>query len=250
MRSIARRVAAVVAVVMLSMIMLPTRAFALIDINEATHNPVKPQYLVGSPSAAKPKPYLEYNGRTLEEGVDYTLHWEDNTAPGTGSIWVHGEGPFTASMQIEFEILSGSPVPIYRMYNTKTSEHLYTTNVKEYNSCGTGAYKDWNAESTAWFAPEPTYPGAKPVYRLYNTKSGDHHYTTAVGEKDKLLASGDWNDEGIAFYSGGDVWIHRLYNGKLKRGQHHYTTSYVEVDSLTQNSGWNYEGIGLYAAVK
>ena len=142
-------------------------------------------------------------------------------------------------------------VPIYRMYNTKTSEHLYTRSKKEYDSCGSGTYKDWRAEGVAWRAPAPGSSGAKPVYRLYNLKSGDHHYTTSKGERDSLVASGQWRDEGTAFWSApknasGAIPIYRVYNGRLKRGQHHYTKSATERDSLVKNSGWRDEGVGFY----
>ena len=136
------------------------------------------------------------------------------------------------------------------MYNTKTSEHLYTTRIGEYNACGSGNYADWKQEGVAWRAPSKDHSGAKPVYRLYNLRSGDHHYTTSTGEKNKLLASGDWRDEGIAFYSGGEVPIYRVYNGRLKRGQHHYTKSAVERDSLVANNGWCDEGVGFHAISK
>ena len=141
-------------------------------------------------------------------------------------------------------------VVIYRMYNTRTSEHLYTTRIAEYNSCGIGNYADWRQEGAAWQAPSAGASGAKPVYRLYNLKSGDHHYTTAVGERDVLLASGDWRDEGTAFWSGGDVAVYRMYNGRLKRGQHHYSTSAGERDVLVADYGWRDEGIGFYAVSK
>ena len=140
------------------------------------------------------------------------------------------------------------PVPLYRMYNTKTSEHLWTKSAKEYESAGSGSYADWKAEGVAWYVPVSS---AKPVYRLYNTKSGDHHYTTSMAEKDKLVGSGQWRDEGIAFYSAtakdtNTIKIYRVYNSRLKRGQHHYTRSAAERDSLVKNSGWKDEGIGFY----
>ena len=143
-------------------------------------------------------------------------------------------------------------VPVYRMYNTKTSEHMYTRSAKEYNSCGSGSYADWRAEGVAWYAPKVS---AKPVYRLYNLKSGDHHYTTSANEKAKLIGSGQWRDEGVAFYSaqkddGSSIPIYRVYNGKLKRGQHHYTKSAAERDSLVKNSGWRDEGVGFYGYLK
>ena len=140
-------------------------------------------------------------------------------------------------------------IPIYRMYNTKTSEHMWTKSRTEYESCGWGSYRDWNAEGIAWYAPTKS---STPVYRLYNRKSGDHHYTTSKGERSKLLASGQWRDEGVAFYSDDKkrVPLYRVYNGRLKRGQHHYTASKGERDSLVKNNGWRSEGIGFYGAFK
>ena len=138
--------------------------------------------------------------------------------------------------------------PIFRMYNTRTSEHLYTTSAKEYSSCGSGNYSDWEREGIAWRAPKKS---SRPVYRLYNVKSGDHHYTTSAGERSKLLASGTWRDEGIAFYSApkgsaNAIPLYRVYNGRLKRGQHHYTRSAGERDALVSKHGWRNEGVGFY----
>ena len=150
----------------------------------------------------------------------------------------------------EEPVEAADTVPIYRMYNRKTSEHLYTKSYSEYNSCGKGYYSDWRAEGVAWEAPAPGTYGSVPVYRLYNRISGDHHYTTSKGEKSRLIASGDWRDEGVAFYSGGFVAVYRVYNGRLLRGQHHYTTSASERSSLVSSSGWRDEGIGFYCVRK
>ena len=141
--------------------------------------------------------------------------------------------------------------PIYRMYNIKTSEHLYTTSRAEYRACGAGAYADWRREGIAWRAPNKGDPGAKPVYRLYNLRSGDHHYTTSKGERSSLLATGDWRDEGVAFYSAskstkGTIAVYRVYNGRLQRGQHHYSTSAGERNALVSKHGWRDEGVGFY----
>ena len=148
----------------------------------------------------------------------------------------------------EEPVAAADTVPIYRMYNRKTSEHLYTKSAWEYDSCGVGNYADWKPEGVAWDAPASS---SKPVYRLYNLRSGDHHYTTSAGEKNQLVASGQWRYEGVAFYSAkpsdkGSVRIYRVYNGRLQRGQHHYTTSAQERDSLVKNNGWRDEGIGFY----
>ena len=220
------------------------------NISSAVIDEMLPAHLVGG--VAEPKPTITFNGKKLKEGTDYTLSYAENTyVTLNAQVIATGKGNFTGSKKAYFSIVKGAAVPIYRMYNTKTSEHLYTTNAKEYGMCGTGNYVDWNAEGVAWIAPGKDDYGATPVYRLYNMKSGDHHYTTSKGERDKLLAGGDWRDEGIAFHSAdkanpGNIPVYRVYNGRLKRGQHHYTTSAGERDALVNAHGWRDEGIGFY----
>lgn len=143
---------------------------------------------------------------------------------------------------------AATTVPIYRMYNTRTSEHLYTRSKTEYLSCGRGAYFDWRQEGIAWEAPSTP---SVPVYRLYNARSGDHHYTTSTGERDLLVARHGWRSEGVAFYSArkgetGAIPLYRLYNPGLRRGQHHYTANAAERDLLVARHGWRSEGIGWY----
>ncbi len=141
-------------------------------------------------------------------------------------------------------------VPIYRMYNSVTSEHLYTTSKAEFDSCGKGAYKDWKAEGVAWNAPAKGTAGASPVWRLYNEGLGDHHYTASAGERDALVSKAGWKVEGVAFYTAakgnGTVGLYRLYNGGLMKGQHHYTASAGERDALVANAGWKAEGVAFY----
>ncbi len=137
--------------------------------------------------------------------------------------------------------------PIFRLYNHKTSEHLYTSNVMEYDQLPLITNGDWVAEGIAWWAPASS---KSPVYRLYNPVLGDHHYTMSPQEVDVLCARHGWQREGIAFYSDDEmrVPLHRLYNGRLRKGQHHYTASNKERDTLAGNWGWKKEGTGFYGA--
>ena len=175
---------------------------------------------------------ISYLGKTYKNNDVYVYQGENKADITVGSL--------------RFKL--AYPAPLYRMYNTKTSEHLWTKSKKEYESAGSGSYADWKAEGVAWYVPTSS---SKPVYRLYNTKSGDHHYTTSATEKAKLVDSGQWRDEGIAFYSAtakdtNTIKVYRVYNSRLKRGQHHYTKSAAERDSLVKNSGWKDEGVGFY----
>ncbi|MBQ1548378.1 MAG: bifunctional metallophosphatase/5'-nucleotidase [Lachnospiraceae bacterium] len=132
---------------------------------------------------------------------------------------------------------------IYRLYNTSSGEHFYTSNKAEYDSLSVGG---WNGEGEAWSAPTGVYVGATPVYRLYNPNNGDHHYTTNAAERDNCVRLG-WSDEGIGWYSATEMGepVYRLYNPNAATGSHHYTKDAAEKDNLV-TVGWKYEGIGWY----
>lgn len=84
-----------------------------------------------------------------------------------------------------------------------------------------------------------------PVYRLYNSNSGEHFLTTNSAERENLVQCG-WNDEGIGFYENntGNA-VYRLYNPNA--GEHHYTLSSTERENLIE-AGWRDEGISFYSA--
>ncbi len=147
--------------------------------------------------------------------------------------------------------LGDALVPVYRLYNRRTSEHLFTRSATEYERLPVATNGDWRQEGVAWLSPRQS---DRPVWRLYNMRSGDHHYTTSPGERSRLLAAGDWRDEGVAFYGAeasdvGARAVYRVYNGRLKRGQHHYTVRSGERNALVRDSGWKDEGTGFYEIV-
>ena len=54
---------------------------------------------------------LTYNGVTLEEGVDYTITYENNISVGTADVYFEGMGDtYTGSFSTNFNIISGDPV--------------------------------------------------------------------------------------------------------------------------------------------
>ena len=151
----------------------------------------------------------------------------------------------TYGLNYHFRVDAVDDTPVYRLYNKKTSEHLYTINYGEFRDLPTITKGDWVQEGIAWYAPKKSNT---PVYRLYNKKSGDHHYTTSKAEADALVANHGWTLETTAFYSDDAkrVPLYRLYNGRLQRGQHHYTADANERKGLTTRFGWKYEAIGFY----
>lgn len=133
--------------------------------------------------------------------------------------------------------LAADSVPMYRLYNQWSGEHLFTTDASEYNSLsGIG----WSKEGIAWEAPSE----GTTVYRLYNPYSGDHFYTSSASEYARLGSIG-WNQEGTAFHSGGNKPIYRLFNRWLTAGTHLFTTDKGEYDNLT-SAGWSGENVAFY----
>lgn len=84
----------------------------------------------------------------------------------------------------------------------------------------------------------------KNIYRLYNSKTGEHFYTASIGEKNSIVRAG-WRDEGIGWKAPAKgTSVYRLYN--KRGGEHHYTMSMAEKKKLLE-AGWQDEGIGWYS---
>ena len=147
-------------------------------------------------------------------------------------------------------------VPVYRMYNPITSEHLFTTSESEYDSL---TAHDWRQEGVSWSAPTKS---GKGVYRVYNPGLGaigrmSHHYTSDYAEAADLVANHGWrwdNGGSPIFCSAVDFWgypledaseVYRLYNDGLSA--HHFTLDFDEDISLIEDHGWNGEGVAFYA---
>lgn len=95
----------------------------------------------------------------------------------------------------------------------------------------------------------PTVGSPTTMYRLYNKLTGEHLFTTNKAEKDALLASDTWKDEGQGWIapSTSDYPVYRLLNPNT--GDHHYTTDKNEFDTLPAY-GWIAEGIAFFSADK
>ena len=146
----------------------------------------------------------------------------------------------STNIEVEFEEL----VPVYRLYNSITSEHLFTTNKTEYDKFVSLSKTDsdaWIGEGINWFAPAT----GTTVHRLYNAALGamgrsSHYYTADQTEIANLLTQG-WTDDGAEnqFMSGGDISIWTCYNEDLGSA-HHYTSSETEWKGLAAH-GWALE---------
>ena len=88
--------------------------------------------------------------------------------------------------------------------------------------------------------------GKVKVFRLYNPRTGEHHYTTDANEKNVLKNSSGWTYEGVGWIApktGKPVY--RLFNPKS--GEHHYTSDAKEKNTLSSKRGWKYEGVCWYS---
>ena len=167
---------------------------------------------------------------------------------GSGKASIIGENARSQTLafsigEVEGEEVAPPLVSIYRLYNPKTKEHLYTASLKEYTTL---PKYGWKQEGIAWYAPQT----GRGVFRVYNPKTKDHHYTANNIEAMTLVNSYGWkydNNKKPVFYSGGKTNVYRLYNKKLKQGSHHFTTSLNEYNTLPKY-GWKQEGVAFKAA--
>ncbi|MFK4935448.1 hypothetical protein [Lactococcus garvieae] len=135
---------------------------------------------------------------------------------------------------------------IYRLYNSRNMEHLYTSDSNEYRQLPQLS-KDWKQEGNSWASP---LQGDK-VYRVYNPESGEHIYTEDQNEVHVLTIQNGWKQEGIAFFSATnqDCPVYRLFNPRAGIGAHFVTMDRYEKENLVKQ-GWKYEGIAWYALPK
>ncbi|HBP01254.1 MAG: hypothetical protein UY41_C0042G0003 [Candidatus Moranbacteria bacterium GW2011_GWE1_49_15] len=76
--------------------------------------------------------------------------------------------------------------PVYRFYNSTTGDHLYTILENEKESLLNNAGSGYVYEGTAFYAYVEELSGTLPVYRFYDSSSGDHFYTISENEKNRL----------------------------------------------------------------
>jgi uncharacterized repeat protein (TIGR02543 family) len=115
-------------------------------------------------------------------------------------------------------------------------------------TCSRTLYAHW-AKNAPAPKPKPALGATQPVYRVYNKRSGLHHYTTNLNEKNALVKLG-WKDEGASFNAAkqgsanGLKPVYREYNPH--NGNHNWTLNPSEHKTLVK-LGWKDEGVAWYA---
>lgn len=136
-------------------------------------------------------------------------------------------------------------VNVYRLYNTWSHEHLYTSNLDEYNSL---VAKGWNGEGVGFVAPEDGSDQVDgQVYRFFNPNNKEHLYTKDSAEVERLKAIG-WKYEGVAWNSAksDQTPVYRLFNPYVTEFTHYYTQNTTDRDENVAR-GMTNEGIHWYA---
>lgn len=159
----------------------------------------------------------------------------------TGTPAVLANSPALLNETSDFE---EDTMDIFRLYNSSTGEHFYTSHEEEREALIQSGWKD---EGIGWIS----YTQGSPVYRLYNpfAPGGDHYYTTSKAEGDTLVYVGwkyDFNAEPV-FYSGGNTNVYVEYNPNAASGTHNYTTSLREHQSLL-DLGWTHGAVAWKTA--
>src|SRR5207245_2317403 len=93
-------------------------------------------------------------------------------------------------------------------------------------------------------------PSAIPVWRLYNSSTSQHLWTTSQADILNATQHAGYHVEGVAFYSApqdapGAYLVWRLYNPRTY--QHVWSGSYPSILLMTQQLGFQEEGIGFYS---
>ena len=118
-------------------------------------------------------------------------------------------------------------------YNATLREYLYTISTEERNSLDS----NWIYKGEVCTVP---YVSNSPVYKLLNTRTGQHLYSGVEEEIVQLIADG-WLKEGVAFYADDAMTtpVYRLLNSAT--GEHQFSGSDKSVNN------WVVEGVAFYA---
>jgi hypothetical protein len=144
---------------------------------------------------------------------------------------------------------AATTVTQYRLYHGGTLEHLYTTDLNEYNVLSANG---WTQEGVAYkMLTNGVYNGVAatiPMFRLYHPGIQQHHWTTDANEAITLGRLPQWYFEGTIGYllptqAAGSVPLYRL--ALANPALHLWTTDQNEYETLGAR-GWIKEGIVGY----
>lgn len=175
--------------------------------------------------------------------------WNDE---GTG--W-YASGTFTSKTYYDEDALTASQaglnvtddtVVVYRLYDVQNGANYYTTDLMQIGI--RVADQQYIFKGAAWLSPKTSNT---PVHCIVNQKTWEALYVREDAEYRSLI-SGDWKDEGIAFYacdSETDAPVYRFYDSDGKYDDEEYTRIFTASERERKNlvkAGFNDEGAKFY----
>jgi uncharacterized repeat protein (TIGR01451 family) len=147
---------------------------------------------------------------------------------------------------------TGSIRQRWRLYSPVTLEHHFTTDLNEYVVLG-AQVGTWVQEGQSGRVLDNpgSYNGvaAVPYYRLYNTTTRQHHWTTDPNEYYTLILFPQYRAEGVDGYlfptqAPDTIPLYRLLYpfATPVPGLHHWTIDPAEYNALIASFGWVGEG--------
>ena len=199
-------------------------------------------------------------------GGEYVL-WQENTTALSGiydgqgdrtyqfySVATDNAGNVESNDRAQASTNTGNSTQqpaIYRLFNSSTGVHLYTSAVPERDSVIQNL-PNYSYEGVAYFAANPE--SGVPVYRLYSPTVDGHFYTVSEAERDEVLATTDYRLEannGQAFTAfaeqvEGTIPVYRFFLPDT--GAYFYTSDENERESIIQNlPNYTFQGVAYYS---
>jgi peptidyl-prolyl cis-trans isomerase A (cyclophilin A) len=187
------------------------------------------------------------------------LDYGDNQS-GTAEIVIRATDLLGDSIDDTFRVTVGdvannpnaSESTVYRLLNSDTGTHLYTTSSEERGNILENL-PNYVSEGASYRSVDPLTgnPEPIPVYRFLNQDTGTHLYTISEAERESVANLDNFNFEGEAFFAyaeseSGTIPIYRFFN--TQTGAHFYTPSMAEQNSIEENlPNYQSEGIAYYA---
>jgi hypothetical protein len=200
---------------------------------------------------------IEFYGNVIQEPGNIPVYRASST----------GGGSFLTTSQTEYNNLvstgysgdgidfyadppgSNDGFPVYRLYNSTTGQHYWTGDATEEQTL---IQDGWTSEGVPFNSIDtirqetPPPSGMLLVYRFYIPQTGEHFWTTDLGERDSMISAG-YDYEGVAWDSSqntSDTPVYRLYAPSID--QHLFTADPNERSTLLSQGGWQDEGVAMY----
>jgi lysophospholipase L1-like esterase len=100
-----------------------------------------------------------------------------------------------------YSLYENDTLPVFRFYSPELQSHLFSMDENEKNYIVENMKDVWRYESMAFFVFPNQKEDTSPIYRMYNPSLITHFFTMDSNERDAMLSTGEWNDEGIAYYA-------------------------------------------------